>query len=91
LNSSLWCSSKIKNVLERCARSREEFQNKEKRERWPEFTRNFAGVCWHLRIGELECGQPGGGSARVLGERGVWEGGLYRHEGEMKTELNQSD
>jgi hypothetical protein len=91
LNSSLWCSSKIENVLERCARSREEFQNKEKKERWPEFTENFAGVRQHLRIGKLECRQPGGGSTRVLGERGVREEGLYRREGETKTEPNQSD
>jgi hypothetical protein len=55
---------------------REEFQNKEKRERWSEFIGNFTGVHWHLRIGELECKQPGGGSARVLGRRYLWNRGV---------------
>jgi hypothetical protein len=64
-----WCTKKIENVLERCVRSREEFQNKEKRRRWSKFTGNFADVRRHLRIGELECKQPGGDSARDLGRR----------------------
>jgi hypothetical protein len=75
--SLFWCKKKIENMSERCARSREEFQNKVKRRRWSEFTRNFASVRWHLQICELKCGQPGGGSARVLGGRGVREGGVF--------------
>jgi hypothetical protein len=71
--SSFWCTKKIKNVS---VGSREEFQNNKKRKRWSEFTENFAGVHRHLRIDELECGQPGGGSARVLGGGGVREGGV---------------
>jgi hypothetical protein len=85
--SSFWCTKKIENMSERCARLREEFQNKEKRRRWSEFTRNFAGLRWHLRIGELECGQPGVGSRdRCVGGRG-----LYRCEEEKKLEQNQTD
>jgi hypothetical protein len=75
--SSFWCTKKIENMSERCARSREEFQNKEKRRRWSEFTKNFTGIRRHLRIGELECGQPGSGSTRVLGGIGVPEGGVF--------------
>jgi hypothetical protein len=48
LGSSFWYTKKIKNVSERCARSREEFQTKEKRKRWPEFTLTFAEVHRYL-------------------------------------------
>jgi hypothetical protein len=65
--SSFWCTKKIKNMSERCARSREEFHTKEKRKRWPKFTVTFAGVHRYLRIGEVECGQPGGDLVRVFG------------------------
>jgi hypothetical protein len=72
-----WCTKKIENVLEKCARSREEFQNKEKRRRWSKFTGNFAGVHRHLRIGELECGIL----AAVL--LGFWEGEVCGREGSL--------
>jgi hypothetical protein len=90
--SLFWCTKKIENMSERCARLREEFQNKEKRRRWSEFTKNFAGVRRHLWIGELECGQPGGNLVRVLGGNDCQGGGgICRHERETKSEPNPSD
>jgi hypothetical protein len=65
----LWFMRRSRTKLVRCARVREEFQNKEKREGWSEFIGNFVRVCRHLWIDMLECKQPGGGFARVLGWR----------------------
>jgi hypothetical protein len=57
----LWSTRRDRTMSVRCAKVREEFQNKKKRGRWSEFTGSLAGVLQQLRVGELKCGQPGGG------------------------------
>jgi hypothetical protein len=63
----LWSTRRDRTMSVRCTKAREEFQNKKKRERWSELTGSLAGVLQQLRVGELECGQPGG--------REIWERG----------------
>jgi hypothetical protein len=71
----------------RRTRSRERLQSRKKRERWSRFTGELVGILQNLRIGELECGRPGGGFARVLGGRCMRErGDLIGARGEAKME-----
>jgi hypothetical protein len=76
----------------RRARSRERLQSRKERERWSRFTDELAVILQHLRIGELECGRPGGCLVRVLGGNDCGGGGgICRREGESKLEPNPSD
>jgi hypothetical protein len=73
----LWIMRRDRTKSVRYAKVREEFQNKKKRGRWSEFTRNVAGVRQHLRIGEREHEQPGGRGALGGGGDGRGGWGLY--------------
>jgi hypothetical protein len=74
-------------MLARCAKVREEFQNKQKRGRRSEFTENVARVRQHLRISGLKLEQPGGRG--VLRGGGEGRGGCRAFIGEVVHQIGQ--